>query len=522
MMERTLGELLRLAAQREPHATAFVHGERQLSYAEWDELADRLAARLAAAGIRRGAVLALLLPSVPLYLIAYLAAARLGVATTGINTRYRSGEIGHILRHSGAAMLIAVTRSHDADFSAALVELRPTLPELGEVIWLAPDDLERGTAEIVTDLSAGLPPAPPVAVEVTDPAAIVFTSGTTGTPKGACYSHAALSALASIETQRYPGGQPPYRHHLAAGLSFAHVGTMARIAFQLQHCLTSILHSSFDPAAVLATVERERLVHIGGIPTQLLMLLDHPDFARRDLSSLRSVLIGGAPAPAELIRRLLSQLEVSVSVRYSSTEVGIATASLPGDSVERLTTTVGKATPGVELHIVDGANHPMTAGELGEVVVRSAATMSGYWRAPELTVKAIDGEGWVHTGDLGFLDSENYLHLQGRQSDMYIRAGYNVVPEEVEALLARHPKVAQVAVVGAADAIFGEIGVAFIVARDPKDPPSLAELRAWVGERLASFKRPDELELIERLPLTPMFKVDKRALRARLSSSSQR
>jgi acyl-CoA synthetase (AMP-forming)/AMP-acid ligase II len=207
-------------------------------------------------------------------------------------------------------------------------------------------------------------------------------------------------------------------------------------------------------------------------------------------------------------------LGVIVAVRYSSTEVGIATGSLPDDPIDVLSTTVGKPTPGVELRIVDPEQRPLAAGDVGEVVVRSPATMRGYWRNPEATAKTIDAEGWVHTGDLGWLDAAGYLHLRGRQSEMFIRGGYNVYPSEVEDVLARHPKITRAAVVGLPDERLGEVGWAFVEARDPQDPPTLAELRAFVGQELATFKRPDGLTVLPALPLTPMFKVDKRALRA--------
>jgi acyl-CoA synthetase (AMP-forming)/AMP-acid ligase II len=264
---------------------------------------------------------------------------------------------------------------------------------------------------------------------------------------------------------------------------------------------------------MLETIERERLEHLGCFPTQAIMLLDHPDRPRHDLTSLRSVLLGGAPSSPALIRRVQETLGVTVVVRYSSTEVGIATSSLTDDPIDVLSTTVGKATPGVELRIVDAENHPLPAGEIGTVVVRSPATMRGYWRNDEATARTIDAEGWVHTGDLGWLDEAGYLHLRGRESEMFIRGGYNIYPSEVEDLLARHPKIARAAVVGLPDERLGEVGWAFVQPRRPDDAPTLAELREYVGTELASFKRPDGLTLLAELPTTPNFKVDKRALK---------
>jgi acyl-CoA synthetase (AMP-forming)/AMP-acid ligase II len=503
---RTLPALLRAAARAEPDADAFCYRSERLTYADWDALADRIAAGLSARGVGRGDVVALLLPSTPFYLVAYLGAARLGAVATGINVRYRRTEIAHIVARAAPRLVLAVDIWHDTDFRAVLAGL--DVP----VCWLDAERLRASTRETVETFGTGVPPV--VAVAPDDPVAIVFTSGTTGAPKGAWYAHASLLALAAIEARRH-GSVPRPRTHLAAGISFAHVGTMARIAIQIEQRGCTIVHDAFDPAAVLAAIEAWRLEHLGAFPTQIVMLLDHPDRPRRDLSSLRSVLLGGAPSPPELIRRVQATLGVTVSVRYSSTEVGIATASAPDDPPELLATTVGRPTAGVELRVVDAQNHPLPAGEPGEVVVRSPATMRGYWRDPEATAATIDAQGWVHTGDVGFLDAAGYLHLRGRSSEMFIRGGFNVYPAEIEARLAQHPKVARAAVVGLPDPVYGEVGWAFVVPRDPADPPTLAELRAFVGAELASFKRPDGLTLLPELPLTAMFKVDKRALVAR-------
>jgi acyl-CoA synthetase (AMP-forming)/AMP-acid ligase II len=505
----TLGDLLRESAARTPGADAFRYRGERLTYADWDALADRMAAAMWARGVRPGDVVALLLPSTPLYHVAYLGAARIGAVTTGVNVRYRRAEIGHVLARAGARLLIAVTRWHDADFHAIVTGL----PDPPACAWLEPDQITGGTRACVERLANDAEPAPAVEVSPDAPAAIVFTSGTTGTPKGAWYAHRSMLALAEIEARRYPdrAAGPPL--HLAAGLSFAHVGSMARIAVQIGTRAASLVHDTFDPAAVLEVVERERLTNLGAIPTQAIMLLDHPDRQRRDLRSLRSMMLGGAPSSPELIRRVQAELGAQVSVRYSSTEVGIATASLPDDPPEVLATTVGKPTAGVELRIaIDG--RALATGEVGGVEVRSPATMRGYWNDPDATAAVLDPDGWIRTGDLGFLDDAGYLHLRGRRSEMFIRGGYNVYPGEIEDLLATHPKVARAAVVGVPDDRFGEIGWAFVVARDSVDPPTLAELRAFVGAELASFKRPDGLTLLPEMPVTAMFKVDKQALLA--------
>jgi acyl-CoA synthetase (AMP-forming)/AMP-acid ligase II len=504
----TIGDLLRHAAREDPAAEAFRYRAERLSYRDWDTLADRLGAGLRARGVRSGDVVALLLPSTPLYLVAYLAAARIGAVTTGINVRYRRTEVGHVLARARPRLLLGVSRWHDADFRAMVETLDPD----AERVWLDADEITGGTVACVERVAAGAAPPPAVEVSPEAPVAIVFTSGTTGAPKGAWYAHRSLLALAEIEARRHAGRRGPPLH-LAAGLSFAHVGSMARIAVQIGTRGASLIHDTFDPAAVLEVIERERLTNIGAIPTQAIMLLDHPDRQRRDLRSLENVLLGGAPSSPELIRRVQDELRARVSVRYSSTEVGIATASLPDDPAELLATTVGKPTAGVDLRITGDDGLPAPAGEVGGVEVRSPATMRGYWNDPDATTAAFAPHGWVRTGDLGFVDAAGYLHLRGRRSEMFIRGGYNVYPGEVEDLLATHPKVARAAVVGLPDATLGEAGWAFVVARDPRDPPTLAELRAFVGTELASFKRPDGLTILPDMPVTAMFKVDKEALR---------
>src|SRR5579875_506533 len=272
---RTLPALLRAAARTEPDAQAFCYRSERLTYADWDALADRVAAGLSARGVGRGDVVALLLPSTPFYLVAYLGAARLGAVTTGINVRYRRTEIAHIVARAAPRLVLAVDGWHDTDFRAVLAGL--DVP----VCWLDAERLRASTRETAETFGTGAPPA------------------AAGAPKGAWYAHASLLALAAIEARRH-GSVPPPRTHLAAGISFAHVGTMARIAIQIGQRGCTIVHDAFDPAAVLAAIEAWRLEHLGAFPTQIVMLLDHPDRPRRDLSSLRSVLLGGAPSPPEL------------------------------------------------------------------------------------------------------------------------------------------------------------------------------------------------------------------------------
>jgi acyl-CoA synthetase (AMP-forming)/AMP-acid ligase II len=243
------------------------------------------------------------------------------------------------------------------------------------------------------------------------------------------------------------------------------------------------------------------------------MLMRSPELASYDLSFIKSVNFGGAPLAPHLVAELQAKLGVDVYTGYSCTETVIISATLPSDPPERRTTTVGRPTAGVEVRIVDADRQPLPVGSPGGIAVRSPATMQGYWRNPEATARALDAEGWLYTEDMGFIDAEGYLHLLGREKDLYFRAAFNVYPSEVEAVLQTHPAVAHAAVIGVPDDVLGQKGWAFVVPRNANAAPTLEELRAYVGEELASYKRPDGLTIVEALPLNAMFKVDRRLLR---------
>jgi acyl-CoA synthetase (AMP-forming)/AMP-acid ligase II len=276
-----------------------------------------------------------------------------------------------------------------------------------------------------------------------------------------------------------------------------------------------VLHDRFDARWCLEQLQRLRPARLGGFPPVLVMLMRDPEFAQHDWSFVKAVTFGGAPLAQHLVEEIQQKLGVDVFTGYSCTETAIISATLATDPAERRQGTVGRPTPGVELRIVDDQRQPVIGGREGRIAVRSPATMRGYWRQPEETERALDGAGWLYTEDMGFLDEHGYLHLIGREKDMYFRAAFNVYPGEVEAALQRHPKVAQAAVLGVPDDVLGHKGWAFVVPTDPDDAPTLVELRAHVGVELASYKRPDGLTIVAELPTNAMYKVDKQALRRR-------
>jgi acyl-CoA synthetase (AMP-forming)/AMP-acid ligase II len=471
----TLAELLRRVAADSPEEVAFVDGSSRLSYSEWDRASDRAASFFWDAGARPGDVIALLLPPTFAYPVAYLGAAKIGCVTAGINPRFGPREIDHIVASSEAALVVSDREVPGADRVVAPAELAS-----GDE---APPDAE-GAPE--------------------DPLAIVYTSGTTGLPKGATFTVGAIEAVRRIESALEPGLD---RTSGLQATPMTHMGYMTKIASHIARTAKTVLMERWTARAALELIASERITHIGGVPTQLALMMMDPRFAEFDLSCIHSILIGGAPASPDLVRQIRETFGVPVQVRYSSTELALCTATRPGDPDSTVAETVGQPLPEVELRMLDP-----NADGIGEVVARSPAMMRGYWRDDDATKEAIDADGFFHPGDLGRIDEAGNLRLAGRTKEMYIRGGYNVYPVEVENVLREHPKVALVGVIGIPDDVLGERGKAFVVASDPADPPTAEELTSFVASRIADYKAPDVIEVRAELPLTSMFKVDKAAL----------
>lgn len=505
-------ELRRTASRYPAVAAVHFHG-RDYTYAEWDTWADRFARALLAAGLRKGDRLALLLPPVPDYLFCYLGAARVGVITAGISTRYRRHEIGAILENADPRLVVSSAEAGDAALLALVEDARGRAPSLERVVRFEGDGAGSLQELLACGEAAGFAlAAAEGALRPEDPIAIVYTSGTTGTPKGAVYDSAAMIALTRLFSSRLRALPPPGEPNLWPGMSLTHVGAMVRVHLQLAFAGTMVLHDRFDADWCIEQLQRRRPARLGGFPPVLMMLLRSPAFAGHDWSFVQQVTFGGAPLAPHLVEEIRARLGVDVFTGYSCTETAIISATLPSDPPARREGTVGRPTPGVEVRIVGADREPLPPGSAGRIAVRSPATMRGYWRQPEESARALGPDGWLYTEDLGSLDEHGYLRLIGREKDMYFRAAFNVYPGEVEAVLQAHPKVAQAAVVGVPDDVLGQKGWAFVVPVDSSDPPTLAELRAHVGAELASYKRPDGLTIVPALPTNAMYKVDKRAL----------
>jgi acyl-CoA synthetase (AMP-forming)/AMP-acid ligase II len=485
----TAHELLETAAAEFGQRDAYVeaNGDR-LTFGQWNDAADGTAAAFLELGVGVGDVVALILPSCIDYAVCYQAAMRLGAITSGINPRLGPDEVASILHRSRPCIVIS--------------EDDRLVPE-GEHVHLTRSDL----APLRTLGRPARLPAP----DLDRPLAVVWTSGTTGAPKGAVFDHRSLAAVSL--------GAGPLRAPFDRRISstpFAHVAYMVHLSEEIEYGITTVIPPTpWKASAVLSLMARERVTVGQGVPSQWRLLLDAPDFDATDLSHLRICGTGAAPASPSLIQEMQERLGCPVVIGYASTESALATGSLPGDRPELIARTVGRARANVRIRVVGDDGLDVPSGTLGSVLCQSAAMMRGYWEDPDATASVLHADGWLDTGDVGSLDQEGYLTLIGRRTEMYLRGGYNVYPAEVERVVSGHPSVSQVAIVAKADPVLGQVGVAFVVPTKGENEPTLAQIREWTQKSIANYKAPDIVELVTELPLTSVGKVDKRALTER-------
>ncbi|HEY0938064.1 MAG TPA: long-chain fatty acid--CoA ligase [Trebonia sp.] len=501
-MDFNLAVMLRESARRAPAATAVILGEAKLSYAQLDELSDRAAAGLAAAGVAPGDRVGLQLPNIPQFVIAYFGILKAGGVVVPMNVLLKAPEIEFQLRDSGARVLITygafLDESAKAAEAAALTSLYVVSAAGAPAAGLA-----------FEALLAGDPPGPQLALRSpADPAVIIYTSGTTGTPKGAVLSHITLYLNADVPGRlfEFSAGDT-----VVVALPLFHVFALSSI---MNTCVllggTMSLVPRFEPGAVLDLIQRDRATIFMGVPTMYIALLQTP--GDRDFSSLRVAISGGAPIPAEVIDAFEARFSIPILEGYGLSETA-STTTFNISATERKVYSVGKPIWGVSVQVWDAGARPLPAGagHVGEVVVRGPNVMTGYHNNPEATAKAFAG-GWFHTGDLGYLDEDGFLFIVDRIKDLIIRGGYNIYPREVEEVIYAHPAVAEVAVIGVPDPMMGE-EVRAIVAVKPGQSVTEAELIEFVKQRIAAYKYPRTVEFRDTLPKNATGKILKKELR---------
>jgi fatty-acyl-CoA synthase len=514
LLETTLGDLLRSVASAVPDRVALVDAvpdpaaRRAWTYAELLAEAERLAGALLVA-FRPGERVAIWAPNCAEWMLLQQGASLAGIVLVTVNPANRQLELEYVLRQSRAVGIFHTREYRGYDMAAAVAGARRACPELREAVCF--DDWATFAAS--SDPSPALPQVHP-----TDPVQIQYTSGTTGFPKGALLHHRGV-VNASRFVARGAGvtdgavwvnAMPMF--HIGGG-ALTEIGTMV-------HRGTYVLMPAFDAGLLLELVETYRGTITLAVPTMLAGLLDHPDVATRDLSSLRSVMSGASFVPAELVERTRSALRCRFSIVFGQTELhGVISQTQLDDTAEDQSRTIGRPLPQVEVRIADpvtGATLPV--GERGEICARGYQTMIGYFELPDQTALTVAEDGWLRSGDLGTMDERGYLTITGRLKDMIIRGGENVYPREIEDVLGAHPDVADVAVIGIPDAKWGEQVGAVVRPAAGGTLPSADELRAWCRERLAGFKAPTLWYFADALPVTATGKIQKYVLRDRIDA----
>jgi fatty-acyl-CoA synthase len=507
IVDMTVGRLLLDAADDAPDTVALVEGVADPAGRRRWTLAELAGDALGAARelldrYRPGERLAIWAPSVPEWEIVQFGAALAGLVVVTVNPALTAGELAYILGHSRASGVAYVPSYRDVDLAARLDEVRQKLPDLRDTI-----DLSAWTPERLDHSRRGA--LPPVAAG--DAAMVQYTSGTTGQPKGAVLSHRGLTNNARLFARRFgiPAGSVWINP-----LPMFHVGGCEFVAMGALWGRCTHVMTAFEPGLALQLIEQERGAFFPGVPTMLRAMLEHPDFAGRDLSSLRFVMSGGTTIDPELVRLVEASFGASFGAVYGQTEVsGVICQSHPTDTVEQKSETAGRPLEQTEVRIADpDTGETLGCDRVGEICVRGFGVMLGYFEAPDATAEALGDDGWLRTGDLGTMSADGYVQVTGRLKDMIIRGGENIYPREIEDRLQEHPDVADVAVVGVPDERFGEQVAAF-VRPAPGAEPSAAALHHFLRDLIAPHKMPRLWFSVDTFPLTPSGKIQKFVLR---------
>ena len=507
--------MLEAAAARFGGRPAIEDGPTRFTFAALRDEARSFGAALVAAGVEPGDRVAIWTANSVEWVVAMLGSSLVGAVLVPVNTRFKGGEAADILRRSRARVLVTATDFLDTDYVEMLRSTGVELPDLTTVV-VASGPVSAGAESWdafigrATDADRRRVDERSAALGPEDPSDILFTSGTTGTPKGVVMTHGRTLCTAT-DWVRMTGLSADDRY-LMVNPYFHMFGFKGGILACVAGGATMLPQAVFDVDRVLARIDRDRVTVLPGPPTIYQAILDHPARGSHELTSLRVAVTGAADIPVELIRRVFDELPFSVVIAgYGLTEGGTAAGTSPGDAVETIATTVGRARPGFELRIVDEHGVDVATGEAGELLIRGGSVMKGYLDDPEATQYALSPDGWLRTGDIGVLDDAGYLRIVGRIKDMFIVGGFNAYPAEIENVLLRHPDIRQAAVIGVPDERLGEVGMAFVVTGSGAG--SGPEIIQWCRDQMANYKVPRVVEIVDELPLNAAGKVVKDALR---------
>lgn len=504
-----LGEIFTENAARFPNKEAVIFGGLRLTYSKLNERINRLAWALKGLGLAKGDRVAILSLNCHQYVEVYGATAKMGYVHVPLNFRLVGRELSYLLTNSGASVFLVSSR-----YEGMAKSILPGLKQVKHLISFDGTDPDFLNCEAL--LAAASPEEPIESVSSDDLAYIIYTSGTTGLPKGAMLTHAGQLANTELMVRILKLSDSDV---VLVPLPLFHVGSLASLLPNLCVGARAIIMSSFDPGQVLKTVQEEQVTNLHIMPTMIIDVLNHPDLLKYDTGSLKTLMYAGGPMPLEYLKKAIEVFGPVLMGLYGQTESGPTTSYLrreehllsgPAEVVKRLGS-AGQPVPEAEVKIVDEEDKPLPPGQVGEIVIRGKSLMKGYWQNPEATVEAFKG-GWLHTGDLAYMDGAGYLFIVDRKKDMIKSGGENIYPREVEEVIYRHPAVAEVAVIGVPHPRWGETVKALVVLKSGKEA-SAAEIIEHCKNFLASFKKPASVEFVESLPKNPSGKIVKKEIR---------
>jgi fatty-acyl-CoA synthase len=516
LLRETIGANLERTVSAFPDREALVEvaSGRRWTWAEFDADVNRVARGLVAAGITRGDRVGIWSPNCAEWTLTQYATAKIGAVLVNVNPAYRTHEFSFAVNQSGLSLLVAATSFKTSNYRGMVEETREHCPNLKRVVYLDTDDW--------ADLLAEGDPLPPGTVaekmatlDPLDPINIQYTSGTTGPPKGATLSHHNIlnngyftTALINFTEQDRLCIPVPFYH--CFGMVMGNLGCTS-------HGATMVIPGpGFDPVATLEAIEKERCTGVYGVPTMFIAMQNQPDFASYDLTSLRTGIMAGSPCPVEVMKRCINDMNMEeVSIAYGMTETSpVSTQTRADDDLDRRTATIGRVHPHLEIKVVDPATgEPVDRGTPGECCTRGYSVMLGYWNDPEKTAEAVDVDGWMHTGDLAVMREDGYCEIVGRIKDMVIRGGENVYPREIEEFLYTHPDIEDVQVIGVPDEKYGEELCAWVKRRAGADPLDADAVRSFATGKLAHYKIPRYVLVVDEFPMTVTGKIRKVTMR---------
>jgi fatty-acyl-CoA synthase len=516
LIEETIGAAFEGTAAAHPGREALVEVAtgRRWTWAELDAAVNDVARGLLAVGIGKGDRVGMWAPNCAEWTITQIATAKVGAVLVNVNPSYRTHEFAYAVNQSGVRMLLSATSFKSSQYRAMVEETAGDCPTLERVVYVDTSDwadlIEQGHPIPQTAVAERL-----ASLHPDDPINIQYTSGTTGFPKGATLSHRNIinNGFFVTETINFT-----YEDRLCIPVPFYHCfGMVMGNLGCITHGTTMVIPApSFDPASTLKTIQDERCTGVYGVPTMFIAMLNHPEFTSYDLSSLRTGIMAGAPCPVEVMKRCVSDMHMTeVSIAYGMTETSpVSTQTRGDDDLERRTATIGCVGPHLEIKIVDPeSGQTVPRGEAGEFCTRGYSVMLGYWRDPDKTAESIDGDGWMHTGDLAVMREDGYCNIVGRIKDMVIRGGENIYPREIEEFLFTHPDIEDVQVIGVPDVKYGEQLCAWIKMRAGTGPLDADAVREFATGKLAHYKIPAYIKVVKEFPMTVTGKIRKAEMR---------